>query len=44
MHYEPSHNLESKPERTIFVARFGSNVTKYDLKEVILFLSNDIFN
>jgi len=33
MHYEPPHNLESKTERTIFVARFGSNVTKHDLKE-----------
>lgn len=43
-HYEPPHNLESKPERTIFVARFGSNVNKNDLKEVILSLLNDIFN
>lgn len=36
MHYEPPHNLESKSERTIFVARFGPNITKYDLKEVTL--------
>lgn len=40
MHYEPPHNVESRPERTIFVARFGSNITKYDLKEVILALSS----
>lgn len=39
MHYEPPHNLESKPERTIFVARFGPNITKYDLKEVTLLYS-----
>jgi len=42
MHYEPPHNLESKSERTIFVARFGSNVTKYDLKEVMSTSSYDI--
>lgn len=35
MHYEPPHNLESKPERTLFVAKFGRKVTKQDLKEVI---------
>ncbi|XP_012219150.1 U11/U12 small nuclear ribonucleoprotein 35 kDa protein-like [Linepithema humile] len=33
MHYEPPHNLESTPERTLFVARFGPRVTKQDLKE-----------
>ncbi|KAL6266427.1 hypothetical protein P5V15_003277 [Pogonomyrmex californicus] len=32
-HYEPPHNLESKPERTIFVARLGPKITKHDLKE-----------
>lgn len=33
-HYEPPHGLKSKPERTLFVARFGSKVAKHDLKEV----------
>ncbi|KYQ55304.1 U11/U12 small nuclear ribonucleoprotein 35 kDa protein [Trachymyrmex zeteki] len=33
MHYEPPHNLESKAERTIFVARLSSKITNYDLKE-----------
>lgn len=33
-HYEPPHGLKSKPERTLFVARFGPKVTKHDLKEV----------
>ncbi|RLU21736.1 hypothetical protein DMN91_006112 [Ooceraea biroi] len=37
-HYEPPHNLESKPERTLFVARLGSKITKYDLKEVMSFI------
>ncbi|KOX76681.1 U11/U12 small nuclear ribonucleoprotein 35 kDa protein [Melipona quadrifasciata] len=32
-HYEPPYGLKSKPERTLFVARLGSNITKYDLKE-----------
>lgn len=32
-HYEPPHNLKSKPERTLFVARFGPKITKQDLKE-----------
>ncbi|XP_011694085.1 PREDICTED: U11/U12 small nuclear ribonucleoprotein 35 kDa protein-like isoform X2 [Wasmannia auropunctata] len=36
MHYEPPHNLESKVERTIFVARLGPKITNYDLKEVIV--------
>ncbi|KAL0104898.1 hypothetical protein PUN28_016504 [Cardiocondyla obscurior] len=36
MHYEPPHNLESKAERTIFVARLGPKITNYDLKEVIV--------
>lgn len=35
MHYEPPHNLESKPERTLFVARFGPKITKDDLQEVL---------
>jgi len=38
MHYEPPRNLESKTERTIFVARLGPKITDYDLKEVELFL------
>ncbi|XP_012055752.1 PREDICTED: U11/U12 small nuclear ribonucleoprotein 35 kDa protein-like [Atta cephalotes] len=33
MHYEPPHNLESKAERTIFVARLGPKITNYNLKE-----------
>ncbi|XP_071561817.1 U11/U12 small nuclear ribonucleoprotein 35 kDa protein [Temnothorax nylanderi] len=33
MHHEPPRNLESKPERTIFVARLGPKITNYDLKE-----------
>ena len=32
-HYEPPRSLKSKPERTLYVARFGPKVTKYDLKE-----------
>ncbi|XP_003485315.1 U11/U12 small nuclear ribonucleoprotein 35 kDa protein [Bombus impatiens] len=32
-HYEPPHGLKSKPERTLFVARFGPKITKHDLKE-----------
>ncbi|XP_020293196.1 U11/U12 small nuclear ribonucleoprotein 35 kDa protein-like [Pseudomyrmex gracilis] len=32
-HYEPPRNLESNPERTLFVAKFGPKVTKHDLKE-----------
>ncbi|XP_076638737.1 U11/U12 small nuclear ribonucleoprotein 35 kDa protein [Colletes latitarsis] len=32
-HYEPPHGLKSKPERTLFVTRFGPKITKYDLKE-----------
>lgn len=35
MHYEPPHDLDSKPERTIFVARLGPKITNCDLKEVI---------
>lgn len=35
MHYEPPHNLDSKSERTIFVARLDSKITNYDLKEVV---------
>jgi U11/U12 small nuclear ribonucleoprotein SNRNP35 len=35
-HYEPPHGLKSKPERTLFVARFGPKVTKHDLKDVSL--------
>lgn len=35
MHYELPHNLESKSERTLFVARFGPKITKDDLKEVL---------
>ncbi|XP_033216660.1 U11/U12 small nuclear ribonucleoprotein 35 kDa protein-like [Belonocnema kinseyi] len=30
-HYEPPHGLKSKPERTVFVARFGPQTTKNDL-------------
>lgn len=33
-HYEPPHNLESEADRTLFVARFDSKVTKHDLREV----------
>lgn len=33
-HYESPHGLKSKPERTLFVARFGPKITKHDLKEV----------
>lgn len=33
-HYEPPRGLKSKPQRTLFVARFGSKITKHDLKEV----------
>lgn len=33
-HYEPPHNLKSKPERTLFVAKFGPKVTKRDLKDL----------
>lgn len=33
-HYEPPHGLKSKPERTLFVARFGPKITKHDLKEI----------
>ena len=33
-HYEPPRSLKSKLERTLYVARFGPKVTKYDLKEV----------
>ena len=36
-HYEPPHGLRSKPQRTLFVARFGPSVTKHDLKEVFLY-------
>ncbi|XP_029051394.2 U11/U12 small nuclear ribonucleoprotein 35 kDa protein-like isoform X1 [Osmia bicornis bicornis] len=32
-HYEPPRGLKSKPERTLFVARFGPKVTRHDLKE-----------
>ncbi|XP_046599866.1 U11/U12 small nuclear ribonucleoprotein 35 kDa protein isoform X1 [Neodiprion lecontei] len=32
-HYEPPRNLKSKPERTLFVGRLGSKITKHDLKE-----------
>ncbi|XP_012267842.1 U11/U12 small nuclear ribonucleoprotein 35 kDa protein-like [Athalia rosae] len=32
-HYEPPHNLKSKPERTLFVARLGPRISKQDLKE-----------
>lgn len=32
-HYEPAHGLKSKSEATVFVARFGPKVTKYDLRE-----------
>ncbi|KAG6802231.1 U11/U12 small nuclear ribonucleoprotein 35 kDa protein [Apis mellifera caucasica] len=32
-HYESPHGLKSKPERTLFVARFGPKITKHDLKE-----------
>ncbi|XP_024946846.1 U11/U12 small nuclear ribonucleoprotein 35 kDa protein [Cephus cinctus] len=32
-HYEPPHGLKSKPDRTLFVSRFGPNVSKQDLKE-----------
>ncbi|XP_011151957.2 U11/U12 small nuclear ribonucleoprotein 35 kDa protein [Harpegnathos saltator] len=32
-HYEPPHNLESKSERTLFVARFGPKINKNDLIE-----------
>lgn len=31
--YEPPHSLKSKPERTLFVARFGPKVSKQDLRE-----------
>lgn len=44
MHYEPPHNLESKVERTLFVARFGPKVTKQDLKEVISQLYEIIYS
>lgn len=44
MHYEPPHNLESKPERTIFVARLGPKITNCDLKEVAFFLKYDTFS
>lgn len=33
-HYEPAHNLKSKPERTLFVARLGPKVSKRDLKDL----------
>lgn len=33
MHYNPPHDLESKSERTIFVARLGPKITNCDLKE-----------
>ncbi|KAI4495636.1 hypothetical protein M0802_008471 [Mischocyttarus mexicanus] len=32
-HYEPPHGLKSKPDRTLFVARFGPKITEKDLKE-----------
>ncbi|KAI4477975.1 hypothetical protein M0804_012455 [Polistes exclamans] len=32
-HYEPPHGLKSKPERTLFVARFGPKIMEQDLKE-----------
>lgn len=32
-HYEPPRGIKSKPERTLFVARFGPKITKHDLKE-----------
>ncbi|XP_031783294.1 U11/U12 small nuclear ribonucleoprotein 35 kDa protein [Nasonia vitripennis] len=32
-HYEPPHGLKSKPERTLFVSRFGPSVDKHDLKD-----------
>ncbi|KAG7187969.1 hypothetical protein KM043_013926 [Ampulex compressa] len=31
--YRSPHGLRSKPERTLFVARFGPGITKHDLKE-----------
>ena len=33
-HYEPPHGLKSKPERTVFVARFGPQICKDDLIDV----------
>lgn len=38
-HYEPPHGLKSKPERTLYIARFGPKITKQDLKEVNISLS-----
>lgn len=35
-HYEPPHGLKSKPERTLFVSRFGPRITNQHLKEVRL--------
>ncbi|KAL7303267.1 hypothetical protein TKK_0004461 [Trichogramma kaykai] len=32
--YVPPQNLKSKPERTLFVSRFGPRVSKNDLKEL----------
>lgn len=32
-HYQPPHGLKSKVERTIFVSRFGPQITKDDLRE-----------
>ncbi|XP_012279596.1 U11/U12 small nuclear ribonucleoprotein 35 kDa protein-like [Orussus abietinus] len=32
-HYEPPHDLKSKPERTLFVSGIGSKISKQDLKE-----------
>lgn len=44
MHYEPPHNLVSKPERTLFVAKFGPKITEDDLREVcginLVFINN----
>lgn len=36
-HYEPPHGLKSKPEKTLFVSRFGPSVDKHDLKDVSVF-------
>jgi len=41
--YEPPHNVESKTERTLFVGRLNSKVTKYDLEEVILRVKKVIY-
>ncbi|XP_014217739.1 U11/U12 small nuclear ribonucleoprotein 35 kDa protein-like isoform X2 [Copidosoma floridanum] len=32
-HYEPPHGLKSKPDRTLFVSRFGPRISKDDLIE-----------